>query len=83
MTLPETRPTATRVADTMRATVFHGETRVQGFGTDASKYAGEIVDYRGDKRLLLTYSGLAPHDHKPDSDHYDPRMSFIPSAPKR
>lgn len=46
-----------------RATVFGGQTRVQGFGTDASKYAGRTVEYRGDKRLLLTYDGHDATSH--------------------
>ena len=61
-----------------RATVFHGETRVQGFGTDASKYSGKVIDYRGDKRLVLLYDGLAPKDHKVRTLKYEPRMSFVP-----
>jgi hypothetical protein len=47
-----------------RATVFAGETRVQGFGTDATKYSGRIVEYKGDKRLLLTYEGVDAGEHK-------------------
>lgn len=46
-----------------RATVFAGETRVQGFGTDASKFSGRVVEYRGDRRLLLTYDGIDARDH--------------------
>jgi hypothetical protein len=41
-----------------RATVFDGEVRTQGFGTDASKYAGEVVTHRGDRRLHLAYDGV-------------------------
>jgi hypothetical protein len=46
-----------------RATVFAGETRVQGFGTDASKYSGRIVEYKGDRRLLLVYDGVDATEH--------------------
>ena len=46
-----------------RATVFGGETRVQGFGTDATKFSGRVVEYHGDRRLLLTYSGIDSSDH--------------------
>lgn len=41
-----------------RATVFDGEIRTQGLGTDASKYEGELVEYRGEKRLHLSYGGV-------------------------
>ena len=46
-----------------RATVFGGETRVQGFGTDARKFSGRVVEYQGDRRLLLTYDGVDASDH--------------------
>lgn len=41
-----------------RATVFDGEIRMQGFGTDATKYAGSLVAHRADRRLHLTYDGV-------------------------
>lgn len=41
-----------------RATVFDGEITMQGLGTDASKYAGDLVEYRGEKRLHLSYAGV-------------------------
>jgi hypothetical protein len=47
-----------------RATVFQGETRIQGFGTDATKYSGRVVEYRGDRRLLLTYDGVDAGEHR-------------------
>jgi hypothetical protein len=40
-----------------RGTTFNGEIRVQGFGTDATRYQGRIVDHDGDRRLVLTYDG--------------------------
>jgi hypothetical protein len=40
-----------------RASVFMGEVRVQGFGTDASLFGGELVRHDGDTRLVLTYDG--------------------------
>jgi hypothetical protein len=46
-----------------RATVFQGKTRVQGFGTDASKFSGRIVEHKGDRRLLLTYDGIDATAH--------------------
>ena len=56
-----------------RATVFGGTTRIQGFGTDASKYSGRTVEYRGDKRLLLTYEGHDATAHPITATHYAPR----------
>lgn len=56
-----------------RATVFGGQTRVQGFGTDATKYAGRTVEYRGDKRLLLTYDGHDASAHHMYESTYTPR----------
>lgn len=38
-----------------RGTVFGGEVRTQGFGTDARAYAGKLVDRSGDRRLDLRY----------------------------
>ena len=41
-----------------RATVFGGELRWQGLGTDAKKYTARVVDHDGDRRLVLGYDGL-------------------------
>jgi hypothetical protein len=38
-----------------RATVFNGKIRIQSLGTEADKYGGRLVDYRGEKRLQLSY----------------------------
>jgi len=38
-----------------RATVFNGKIRIQSLGTEAEKYGGRLVDYRGEKRLQLHY----------------------------
>lgn len=47
-----------------RATVFGGEIRVQGFGTDASKYSARIVHHaRNELRLLLVYDGIDAKNH--------------------
>lgn len=43
-----------------RATVFHGETRFQGLGTDARKYGAKMVTHDADRRMVLTYDGA--HD---------------------
>jgi len=56
-----------------RATVFGGETRVQGFGTDATRYSGRTVSYGGDKRILLLYDGLDSTHHGVRSSTYTPR----------
>lgn len=40
-----------------RATVFQGEVRFQGLGTDARHYAGRMVPHEKDQRLVLTYDG--------------------------
>jgi hypothetical protein len=56
-----------------RATVFGGETRVQGFGTDAARYSARTVEYRGDKRMLLLYDGLDSMEHRTRSATYTPR----------
>jgi hypothetical protein len=57
-----------------RATVFHGETRVQGFGVDASKYSARIVQNHDDMRLQLLYDGLDAHGHEVRTSTYTPRM---------
>lgn len=41
-----------------RGTTFGGEMRLQGFGTDASKYGGRLVEHNGDRRLVLSYDGV-------------------------
>ncbi|MBX3230512.1 MAG: hypothetical protein KF837_24530 [Labilithrix sp.] len=41
-----------------RATVFGGTLTTQGFGVDASKYGGRLVQIRDEKRLQLTYDGI-------------------------
>lgn len=57
-----------------RATVFGGETRVQGFGTDASKFGARVIDNGGDPRLQLVYDGIDAHAHKPRTTEYKPRL---------
>jgi hypothetical protein len=57
-----------------RATVFDGEVKVQGFGTDASKYSGRVIEYHGDRRLLLTYAGVDANEHRVHSWTYEPRQ---------
>ena len=38
-----------------RATVFNGKVRIQGLGTDADKFSGELVEYAKERRLQLRY----------------------------
>lgn len=62
-----------------RATVFGGRHTRQGFGVDARKFAGELVSYKADRRLRMTYDGtdgtqLAPAEHP-----YEMRRSALPS----
>ena len=59
-----------------RATVFAGETRVQGFGTDATKFSGRLVDYRGDSRFLLTYDGIEARGHSGHASHFKAKASI-------
>ena len=40
-----------------RATVFGGEIRTQGLGTDARRYSGKMVDEAGSANLLLSCEG--------------------------
>jgi hypothetical protein len=56
-----------------RCTVFGGEAKVQGFGTDASRYSGRTMEHRGDRRLLMLYDGLDPSEHRVQTRHYGPR----------
>lgn len=56
-----------------RATVFHGQTRIQGFGTDATRYSGRTVEHRGDKRLLLLYDRIDSSEHEIRETAYTPR----------
>lgn len=55
-----------------RATVADGSVKVQGFGTDARKYGGRMVDHDGDRRILLTYDGLELESFKAETRHYTP-----------
>lgn len=61
-----------------RATVYGGQTRVQGFGTDATKYSGQIVEYQGDQRLLLVYDGVDPGQHAVRVSNYPRAKVYAP-----
>ncbi|MBL8613573.1 MAG: hypothetical protein JNL38_39910 [Myxococcales bacterium] len=56
-----------------RATVFGGETKTQGFGTDATKFSGRIMEYKGDRRLLMIYDGVDASEHKVRTETYTKR----------
>jgi hypothetical protein len=56
-----------------RATVFDGEIHTQGFGTDAKKYSGEIVEEKGENRLLLHYGSSPTGAFKIDKRTYTVR----------
>ncbi len=61
-----------------RATVFDGKITTQGFGTDARKYAGEIVNHKADKRLRLTYDGIETTSYPINVEEYAVRQSVLP-----
>lgn len=46
-----------------RATVSGGHTTLQGFGTDATRYSGRVVDHKTERRLLLVYDQLDSRAH--------------------
>ncbi|MFO0660204.1 MAG: hypothetical protein U0165_10285 [Polyangiaceae bacterium] len=46
-----------------RATVFQGEVRMQGLGLDARGYSGDLVEYKGERRLQLSYEHIDEADH--------------------
>ena len=60
-----------------RSTVFGGKVHTQGLGTEASKYAGELVEHKGQMRLVLSYDGTAADAYPVTSYAYD-----IVAAPK-
>ncbi len=64
-----------------RATVFGGELRTQGFGVDATKYGGAMVDHRAERRLRLTYDGLTDTEFPIATERYQVRTKAIPKDP--
>lgn len=40
-----------------RAIAFQGTIQIQGLGLDATQYGAKLVDYKSDRRLILTYAG--------------------------
>jgi hypothetical protein len=64
-----------------RATVFMGEVKVQGFGTDATQYGGELVRHDGDSRLRLVYEGHEMQDFPVETSPYSVRYSRFDMMP--
>lgn len=61
-----------------RATVFDGELSCQGFGLDAKKWSGHMIDYNNERRLKLSYDGLSETDFSIATESYDVRQSYLP-----
>eukprot|EP00698_Gefionella_okellyi_P016417 TRINITY_DN4698_c0_g1_i1.p1 TRINITY_DN4698_c0_g1~~TRINITY_DN4698_c0_g1_i1.p1 ORF type:complete len:464 (-),score=91.52 TRINITY_DN4698_c0_g1_i1:28-1218(-) len=60
-----------------RCTVFNGDIRFQGLGTDALKYQARITHHHGEDRLILGYDGKWLTDYKIEA------TSYTPAAPKK
>lgn len=56
-----------------RATVFGGQIRVQGLGTDARKYSAHFVKRHDDPRLVLAYGGHEIGGYPIEETIYDVR----------
>lgn len=65
-----------------RATVFGGEVRIQGLGTDATKYGAKMVPHGDDWRLTFTYDGCQPNSYPMDVNPYRIRMDGQPHHPE-
>jgi hypothetical protein len=64
-----------------RATVFGGEFRMQGLGTNARLYEGKMVDESRSQGLLLTYGGQASADPPSMAARYSVRTEGAQSSP--
>jgi hypothetical protein len=64
-----------------RATVFDGELATQGFGVDARKYSGAMIEHRNEMRLRLTYDGKADAAFPIVKSAYEVRKVPVPSDP--
>lgn len=64
-----------------RATVFDGELATQGFGVDAGKYTGAMVEHRGERRLRLAYEGATGTGFPVTRQPYEVRKGPIPPDP--
>lgn len=64
-----------------RATVFDGELATQGFGVDALRFGGRMVDHRHEKRLKLSYDGKSDADFAIVREPYEVRKIPVPIDP--
>lgn len=60
-----------------RGTVFDGEIKRQGFGTDATKYEARVVRHDGDLRLALSYDGHEGPSFPIETTGYDVRHGAL------
>ncbi len=60
-----------------RGTVFGGERRCQGFGTDARAYGGKLVQRSGDLRLDLRYGDRAANEFPVRTTGYPVRTGAL------
>ncbi|MBE9069016.1 hypothetical protein IQ260_20435 [Leptolyngbya cf. ectocarpi LEGE 11479] len=58
-----------------RATVFNGKIRIQGLGTEAEKYDGQLVEYAKERRLQLRYADWDCEDLPIEEINYKVRES--------
>ncbi len=64
-----------------RATVFNGEIKIQGLGTDASLYSAYLKYHRNEHRLVLTYDNHAIGEYPVRSESY-PVNHWVPGQVK-
>ena len=62
-----------------RASVFDGQLTTQGFGVDARKYSGQMVQHRAEQRLRLSYDGATSSNFRIQRERYDVRETPSPS----
>jgi hypothetical protein len=62
-----------------RATVFDGELRMQGLGTDARQYGAKMAQHGKDRRLILTYRGNEHGSYPVETSPYPVRQSGAPA----
>ncbi len=61
-----------------RATVFGGEIRWQGLGTDARKYSAKMTTHQADRRLALVYDNTAEDSYPVETMSYSVRSMAAP-----
>ena len=57
-----------------RSTVFNGQIKYQGLGTDARKYTASMVEHNTDTRLVLCYDGRPIADYPVTIEDYQVRQ---------